>query len=70
MELSVPWEDSVDKAHERKHLRYAELAADAQHRGWNTEVRPVEGGVYLPQVGFINIYHKTDLGIRRPGACS
>ncbi|XP_061116493.1 NACHT, LRR and PYD domains-containing protein 3-like, partial [Conger conger] len=44
IELTVPWEDSVDEAYERKHLRYAELAAEAQHRGWNTEVRPVEVG--------------------------
>ena len=42
IELTVPWEDAVDEAFERKHLRYAELAAEAQQRGWNTEVRPVE----------------------------
>ena len=44
IELTVPWEDRVDEAYERKHLRYAELAAEAQHRGWNAEVRPVEVG--------------------------
>lgn len=44
IELTVPWEDAVDEAYERKHLRYAELAAEAQHRGWNAEVRPVEVG--------------------------
>lgn len=42
IELTVPWEDSVDEAHELKHLYYVELAAEAQHHGWNTEVRPVE----------------------------
>ncbi|XP_078458809.1 uncharacterized protein LOC144723905 [Lampetra planeri] len=44
IELTVPWEDSVDEAYERKHLRYADLAAKARHHGWNTEVRPVEVG--------------------------
>ena len=44
IELTVPWEDAVDEAYERKHLRYADLAAEAQHRGWNAEVRPVEVG--------------------------
>lgn len=44
IELTVPWEDAVDEAYERKHLRYAELAAEAQQRGWNAEVRPVEVG--------------------------
>lgn len=44
IELTVPWENSVDEAYERKHLRYADLAAEARHHGWNTEVRPVEVG--------------------------
>ncbi|XP_059360386.1 taste receptor type 1 member 3-like [Carassius carassius] len=44
IELTVPWKDSVDEAYERKHLRYADLAAEARHHGWNTEVRPVEVG--------------------------
>lgn len=42
IELTVSWEDSIDEAYERKHLRYAKLAAEAQHCGWNTEVCPVE----------------------------
>lgn len=44
IELTVPWEESVEEAYERKHLRYADLAAEAQQRGWRTEVRPVEVG--------------------------
>lgn len=44
IELTVPWEDSMEEAYERKHLRYADLAAEARHRGWKTEVRPVEVG--------------------------
>ncbi|KAL6458201.1 hypothetical protein MHYP_G00334310 [Metynnis hypsauchen] len=34
----------MEEAYERKHLRYSELAAEARHQGWNTEVRPVEVG--------------------------
>ena len=44
IELTVPWEESMEEAYERKHLRYSELAAEARHRGWSTEVRPVEVG--------------------------
>ena len=65
IELTVPWEDSVDEAYERKHLRYAELAAEAQHRGWNTEVRPVEVGCR----GFVATSTTRllrDLGIKGP----
>lgn len=43
-ELNIPWEDSVDEAYEQKCLHDAELAVKAQRHGWNTEVRPVEGG--------------------------
>ena len=44
IELTVPWEDAMEEAYERKHLRYSELAAEARQRGWNAEVRPVEVG--------------------------
>lgn len=63
IELTVPWEDSVDEAYERKQLRYAELAAEAQDRGWKTEVRPVEVGCR----GFVAVSTTRllgDLGIR------
>ena len=43
-ELTVPWENSVEEAYERKKLRYTELAADAQQRGWKAKVYPVEVG--------------------------
>lgn len=32
----------MDEAYEQKHLRNAELSAEAQRRGWHAEVRPVE----------------------------
>jgi hypothetical protein len=44
IELTVPWEDSVGEAYERKHLRYGDLATEVRHHGWNTDVRPVEVG--------------------------
>ena len=40
----MPWEGAVEEAYEWKRLRYAELATDAQHQGWNVKVRPVEVG--------------------------
>ncbi len=43
-ELTVPWENSTEEAYERKKLRYTELAADAQQRGWKAKVYPVEVG--------------------------
>ena len=44
IELTVPWEDSIEEAHERKKLRYSNLAAEAEDRGWKVRVRPVEVG--------------------------
>lgn len=42
--LTVPWENSVEEAHECKKLYYTELAADARQQGWNANVYPVEVG--------------------------
>lgn len=59
----------MEEAYERKHLRYAELAAEAQHRGWSTEVRPVEVGCR----GFVATSTTKllrDLGIRDQSQCS
>ncbi len=44
VELTVPWEEAIDEAFERKWLRYADLAAEAEDRGWKVNVRPVEVG--------------------------
>ncbi|MGH0127066.1 UNVERIFIED_CONTAM: hypothetical protein FKN15_053234 [Acipenser sinensis] len=43
VELTVPEEDAVDEAYERKKLQYAQLAAEAEQRGWRVQVYPVEG---------------------------
>ncbi|KAJ8011633.1 hypothetical protein DPEC_G00060290 [Dallia pectoralis] len=44
IELTVPWEAAVEEAFERKSLKYTELAADAEQRGWKAKVCPVEVG--------------------------
>ncbi|KAL7834876.1 hypothetical protein SRHO_G00291340 [Serrasalmus rhombeus] len=40
----VPWEEATDEAYERKRLRYSNLAAQAEERGWTVLVCPVELG--------------------------
>ena len=42
--LTVPWEDLVVEAYERKKLRYEELGAEAEQRGWKVRICPVEVG--------------------------
>ncbi|KAL7834872.1 hypothetical protein SRHO_G00291190 [Serrasalmus rhombeus] len=44
IELTVPWEEAIDEAYERKRLRYSNLAAQAEERGWTMLVCPVELG--------------------------
>ncbi|XP_047436657.1 uncharacterized protein LOC125005378 [Mugil cephalus] len=44
VELTVPWEAAVGEAYERKQLKYADVAAEAEQRGWRTQVLPVEVG--------------------------
>ena len=44
IELTVPWEDSVEEAFESKKHRYADLGAEAEQRGWKVRVCPVEEG--------------------------
>lgn len=44
IELTVPWEDNTEEAFERKRLRYSDLKAEAEGRGWKAMVRPVEVG--------------------------
>ena len=34
----------TEEAYERKNLRYTEQAADAEQRGWNVKIHPVEVG--------------------------
>ena len=41
-ELTVPWEDNIDDAHERKLTKYAELRAECCDRGWAASCYPSE----------------------------
>ena len=44
VELTVPWEAAVGEAYERKRLKYSDIAAEAEQRGWRARVLPVEVG--------------------------
>ena len=44
VELTVPWEERVDEAHELKKSKYEDLASSCRDRGWKTWVFPVEVG--------------------------
>ncbi len=44
IELTVPWGDLVVEAYERKKLRYVELGAEAEQRGWKVRICPVDVG--------------------------
>ncbi len=44
VELTVPWEDGVEEAYERKNNKYSDLAAEASQNGWKTSIFPVEVG--------------------------
>ena len=45
IELTIPFEDAIEEAFERKKLKYAELVVEARERGWQAHTRPVEIGV-------------------------
>ena len=44
VELTVPWEERMEDAHERKKAKYQPLLEDCQDRGWKTWNLPVEIG--------------------------
>ena len=43
-ELTVPWEENREEAHERKKNRYETLRADCVEKGWICHVIPIEVG--------------------------
>ena len=43
-ELTVPWEDRIDEAHELKAAKYAELVEEARAKGWQVNYFPIEVG--------------------------
>lgn len=44
LELTVPWEDRIEEANERKRAKYQELVEDCRGRGWRTFYEPIEVG--------------------------
>ena len=44
LELTVPWEDRLEEAFERKLSKYTELAEHCQQAGWRVRCLPVEVG--------------------------
>ncbi|KAL7835079.1 hypothetical protein SRHO_G00293260 [Serrasalmus rhombeus] len=44
LELTVPWEDCLEEAFERKLSKYAGLVSDCQQAGWRVRCLPVEVG--------------------------
>ncbi|KAI8513308.1 hypothetical protein Bbelb_099470 [Branchiostoma belcheri] len=44
IELTVPWEERVEEAHERKALKYQDLVQSCKDKGWRAMCFPVEVG--------------------------
>ena len=44
VELSVPWEDHMEEANERKRLKDHELVEQCWKRGWKARCEPIEVG--------------------------
>ena len=44
LELTVPWEDRMEEAYERKSAKYEELASVCRSKGWRTWCDPIEVG--------------------------
>ena len=44
VELTVPWEENIEEAYERKKARYEDLRAECEDNGWSCVLLPVEVG--------------------------
>lgn len=44
VELTVPWEEGIEAANERKHAKYTELVEECREAGWKAITRPIEVG--------------------------
>ncbi|RXN07453.1 reverse transcriptase [Labeo rohita] len=44
LELTVPWEERIEEANERKRPKYQELVEECRERGWRTIYEPIEVG--------------------------
>ena len=46
IELTVPWEERMEDAHQRKRLKYQELVMECQDNRWRAWCMPVEVGCW------------------------
>ena len=44
IELTIPAEEGIEAAYERKKAKYSDLAAECREAGWKTTIYPVEVG--------------------------
>lgn len=44
LELTIPWEDRIEEANERKRAKYAELVEECWNNGWRARCDPIEVG--------------------------
>ncbi len=44
IELTVPWEEGLEAAYERKKAKYADLVTECRESGWSVRLYPVEVG--------------------------
>ncbi|KAJ8014697.1 hypothetical protein DPEC_G00018340 [Dallia pectoralis] len=45
LELTVPWEDRIEEANERKREKYAELVEECRNNGWRARCEPIAEGL-------------------------
>ena len=62
VELTVPWEENMEEAFERKKERYENLRAECEEKGWSCRVLPIEVGC-RGFVGYSTIAYLTKLGL-------
>jgi hypothetical protein len=72
LELTVPWEERIEEANERKRIKYQQLVQDCRENGWKTWCLPIEVGCRgfagqslwsaLRQLGITGIDRKKAIG--------
>lgn len=71
LELTVPWEERIKEANERKRAKYQELVEECRDRGWRTFYEPIKVGWrgfagcslsnVLTQLGVTGVYKKMEI---------
>ena len=62
VELTVPWEENMEEAYERKKTRYETLRTECEDNGWTCHVIPIEVGC-LGFIGRSAMTYLTKLGL-------